>query len=149
MQNFAASNLEQIFQICNTIALAAWLLLVFLPGWSWTQKLVVSGGFSIFLAAIYLIFVITFFGTASGDFFTLDGINALFSHKPTLLAAWIHYLVFDLFVGSWEVADSRRIKMPHLLVVPCLILTFMLGPIGFLLYHAVSWRWRAAAQTVI
>lgn len=146
MQYFIYTNLERVFAVCNAIAFLGWLLLVFLPGWKITQKLVVSGGVSLVLAAIYLLFVVTFFGQASGGFTSLDGVNALFSHKPTLLAAWIHYLVFDLFVGAWEVADSRRIKMPHLLVVPCLILTFLLGPIGFLLYHAISFKWRKAAK---
>ena len=55
----------------------------------------------------------------------------------SLLAGWVHYLVFDLFVGSWEVSDARRLGIPHLFVVPCLILTFLLGPCGLLLYLAV------------
>jgi hypothetical protein len=51
-----------------------------------------------------------------------------------LLAGWIHYLAFDLFVGSWEVRDAQRVGIHHLFVVPCLVLTVLFGPIGLLLY---------------
>jgi hypothetical protein len=51
-----------------------------------------------------------------------------------VLADWIHYLAFDLFVGVWEVKDAQAKNISHWFVIPCLFLTFMLGPIGFLLY---------------
>ena len=54
-----------------------------------------------------------------------------------LLAGWIHYLAFDLLIGSWEVRDARELGIPHLFVVPCLFLTFMFGPAGWLLYRGV------------
>jgi hypothetical protein len=47
---------------------------------------------------------------------------------------WAHYLAFDLFVGSWEVRDSQRLKIPHWQVVPCLLFTLMVGPVGLVLY---------------
>ena len=61
----------------------------------------------------------------------------LFSNPWALLAGWVHYLAFDLFVGSWEVRDSQARGIPHWLVLPCLFLTFMFGPAGWLLYMAV------------
>jgi len=59
----------------------------------------------------------------------------LFTNQWATLAGWIHYLAFDLFVGSWEVKDSQSRGISHWFVIPCVILTFLLGPIGFLLYH--------------
>jgi hypothetical protein len=76
-------------------------------------------------------------GRGPGDFQTLAGVSALFSSPWVLLAGWIHYLAFDLLVGVWEVRDSRSRGIPHLLVVPCLALTFMFGPAGWLLYQGV------------
>jgi hypothetical protein len=61
----------------------------------------------------------------------------LFSQPWLLLAGWIHYLAFDLFVGSWEVRDARDRGIPHLAVVPCLTLTFLFGTAGWLLYAMV------------
>ena len=56
---------------------------------------------------------------------------------PLLLAGWIHYLCFDLFIGSWEVRDAKAQGISHWLVIPCLFLTFMFGPVGLLLYFAL------------
>ncbi|MGB1846672.1 MAG: abscisic acid-deficient protein Aba4 family protein, partial [Pseudohongiellaceae bacterium] len=50
-----------------------------------------------------------------------------------------HYLAFDLFVGCWEMQDSQKHNIPHVLVVPCLLFTFMLGPIGLVCYLMVRW----------
>jgi hypothetical protein len=72
----------------------------------------------------------------------LADVRALFSNDFLLLAGWIHYLAFDLFIGSWEVRDARRLGIHHLTVVPCLVLTFMLGPVGLLLYLALRAGWK-------
>jgi hypothetical protein len=64
-------------------------------------------------------------------------VSRLFANRHLLLAGWVHYLAFDLFVGAGEVRDARRHALSHLLVVPCLALTFLLGPAGLLLYYAV------------
>lgn len=130
-------NLETIFSIANTVALIGWILLIAAPRLVLTRTLVLSGALSLLLAMAYLIIVVAFWGTAAGDFFSLAGVSKLFSSPPVLLAAWIHYLVFDLFVGSWEVRDAHERNVSHWLVVPCLLLTFIFGPIGFLAYHIV------------
>ena len=67
----------------------------------------------------------------------LGAVRALFADDRALLAGWTHYLAFDLFVGSWEVRDAQRVGVHHLLVAPCLLLTFLLGPVGLLLYFAL------------
>ena len=77
------------------------------------------------------------FGQAEGGFGSLADVMQLFTNKNAALAGWIHYLAFDLFVGSWEVKDAQERGVSHWFVVPCLFLTFLLGPIGFLAYHAV------------
>jgi hypothetical protein len=33
--------------------------------------------------------------------------------------------------------DARERNIPHWLVVPCLVLTFMFGPVGLLTYFAL------------
>jgi hypothetical protein len=64
-------------------------------------------------------------------------VRTLFENPWGLLAGWTHYLAFDLFIGGWEVRDAQRRGIPHLLVVPALVLTFLLGPGGLLLYLAI------------
>ena len=70
-------------------------------------------------------------------FNTLAGVKSLFQNDALLLAGWIHYLAFDLFVGSWEVRDANRLGIHHLLVIPCLVCTLMLGPAGLLAYFVL------------
>jgi hypothetical protein len=64
----------------------------------------------------------------------LTEVARLFENRSLLRAGWIHYLAFDLFIGSWEVRDSQRLGIRHLLVAPCLLLTFLFGPIGLAAY---------------
>jgi hypothetical protein len=61
-------------------------------------------------------------------------VAALFENHWLLLAGWVHYLAFDLFIGSWEVRDAAKNGIAHWMVIPCLVLTFLFGPIGLLLY---------------
>ena len=73
----------------------------------------------------------------AGGFSSLPAVATLFSQPWLLLAGWVHYLSFDLFIGAWETRDSQAHRIPHFLVVPCLLLTFMLGPIGLLAYFVL------------
>lgn len=128
---------EQLFSLCGMLVLPGWLLLVVLPGWKWTTRLVCPVVIPLLLALVYLWLVATTFGRTPGDFGSLEGVSQLFQNRWVLLAGWIHYLAFDLFVGAWEVRDARRVGVHHLLVVPCLVLTFLFGPVGLLLYFAL------------
>jgi ABA DEFICIENT 4-like len=64
-------------------------------------------------------------------------VRLLFQDDYLLLAGWIHYLAFDLFIGGWEARDAKRLGLPHLLLVPCLVLTFLFGPVGLLAYFTL------------
>lgn len=123
---------EQLFSIVNVAVLPAWLMLIALPRWQWTRRLV-PVIFAIPLALVYLWLLAANAG-GEGGFGSLAGVEALFRNPWVLLGGWIHYLAFDLFVGAWEVRDAQRLGIPHLAVIPCLLLTFLLGPVGLLLY---------------
>lgn len=130
-------NAEQIFSIVNLLSIVGWLLLVILPRWRVTRVVVLSGAIPLLLSTAYLILIVLFFGNADGGFDSLANVMKLFSNEWVVLAGWIHYLAFDLFVGAWEVRDSAERGVSHWFVIPCLFLTFMLGPIGFLSYIAI------------
>ena len=132
---------DQVFSLANPLAAVSWLLLLALPRRPWVTstvtRLIVPGLF----AAAYVGIALVALGSSEGGFSSLDGVARLFENRWLLLAGWLHYLAFDLLIGTWEVLDSQRRSMPHLLVIPCLLLTFMLGPAGWLLYTVIS-RWR-------
>jgi hypothetical protein len=127
---------EQLFSILNLIAMAGWLPLIFAPRHRWATT-VVPFGVVVLLATVYVVLVATSLPGVEGGFSSLAGVRALFENPWALLAGWTHYLAFDLFIGSWEVRDARRRGVPHLFVVPALVLTFLLGPGGLLLYLVV------------
>ncbi len=86
------------------------------------------------LSVAYAGLILAFWSGAAGGFDSLDNVALLFQSRELLLAGWLHYLAFDLFVGAWEVRTARAERMPFFLVVPCLALTFLFGPVGFLLF---------------
>ncbi len=141
-------DLEQVFSAASFLAMAGWLLLVFLPGWRWTTAFVTSVLIPSILAVAYLTLFLMYWGSNPDGFSafnTLAGVKKALSIDGMLMAGWIHYLCFDLFIGSWEVRDARRFGVNHLLVIPCLALTLMMGPVGLLAYlvlrFAVRRRW--------
>jgi hypothetical protein len=127
---------EQLFSILNLMAMAAWLPLVFLPRVRWAVT-VVPVVMPVLLAVIYVALVAATLPRSEGGFSSLAGARALFDDPWALLAGWTHYLAFDLFIGGWEVRNAQRRGIPHLLIMPALVLTFFLGPGGLLLYLAV------------
>jgi hypothetical protein len=128
---------EQVFSTVNLIATAAWIALVILPGRRWVTGVVTSTVVPLLFAIVYVGIVATTFGRTPGGFSTLAAVATLFSTPWALLAGWIHYLAFDLLIGTWETRDAREHGVPHLLLVPCLVVTFLFGPAGWLLYRGV------------
>ena len=132
-------SLEAIFSLASGLAMLGWLGLVFVPKWAPTRELIPSILVPVMLAIIYTFLMLSFRdqATADGGFGTLAEVKALFTVDALLLAGWIHYLAFDLFVGAWIVRDSQDHQINHLLILPCLFFTLMAGPLGLLIYLAL------------
>jgi ABA DEFICIENT 4-like len=125
---------EQVFAIANATALVGWILLAALPRWRWIADVLCARIVPALFAVLYVLLIAANLMRSEGGFSTLADVALLFSNPWLLLAGWVHYLAFDLFVGSWEVRDARERGVRHWLVVPCLALTFLFGPAGWLLY---------------
>ena len=89
-----------------------------------------------FMYAIYIFQAIQISGMM--DFGSLTSVITLFTEENAVLAGWIHYLAFDLMVGMWVLDQNKELKINQLVMAPCLFLTFMLGPIGFLLFMIIK-----------
>ncbi len=126
---------DLMFDLFGKLVIPAWLLLVVLPYWKWTEKLVFHVWIPSLIAIgyIYCLYAAQPLPEGSG-FGSLQAVMTFMQSPYAALAGWIHYLAFDLFVGAWEVRDARRRGIHHLAVVPCLVLTFLAGPVGLLLY---------------
>jgi ABA4-like protein len=129
---------EQIFSLGNGLSVVCWVLLAVLPNRRWVTEVVAGRVAPALFAVAYVAIVLTIFPRAQGSFSTLAGVSALFANPWLLLAGWLHYLAFDLLVGAWEARDSVKRAVPRWLLVPCLFLTLMFGPLGWLAYVVVS-----------
>ena len=141
----------EIFKIANTVALVAWLALIiarFVPSLRrWvdpTAGYVVPALFAV--AYIWLLGPGALDVLKNGSFNSLAGVGALFSQPGALLGGWIHYLAFDLWAGAWQARDAEKAGVPHWLVLPCLFLTLMAGPVGLGLYLIIRTGFRGRAM---
>ena len=125
--------LDSLFSAASTAVLPAWVALAVAPTHRWTQRLA-AWIVPALLAVAYVGLLIGGLGQGEGGFGSLDDVAALFDDRKSLLAGWIHYLAFDLVVGAWEARDAERLGLARWVLVPCLVLTFLFGPAGWLLY---------------
>lgn len=133
---------DALYSALNYGVLPFWALLIFLPHLKITDWLVHSVFAPIVLGLVYawLIAGVTVGGIAlpeGAGFASLEGVMKAFTVKEAVLAGWAHYIVFDLFIGAWEARDAQRLGLNHFVVIPCLLLTLLVGPIGLLIYLMV------------
>jgi ABC-type uncharacterized transport system permease subunit len=132
-------NPDQVFSICNTLAMAGWIILIFLTFWKKRDQYV----FGIIIVLFAIIYSWLLFSSIDRDIFknfsTLDGVSNLFANRQMLLAGWIHYLAFDLLAGIYIVRNAEKNNINHWLTTPTLMLTFLFGPFGLLLYFLLRW----------
>jgi len=128
---------EQIFSVANVLSVLCWVLLASLPARRWVTDVVTGKVAPALFALGYVAIVIAVVPRAEGGFSTLAGVSMLFANPWLLLAGWLHYLAFDLLIGTWETRDSVERGIPRWLLVPCLFLTFMFGPMGWIVYMVV------------
>ena len=133
----ATLSAETLFRLVSLGIVPGWLLLILAPRARITERLVASGACPLLFAAAYLALIAAFLPGAAGGLGSLADVDRFFRNPYLLLAGWIHYLAFDLFVGAWEARDAAERGVPHIAVVPCLVLTLLFGPIGLLAYYAV------------
>jgi hypothetical protein len=128
---------DAIFKICNTVALASWIVLLAAPFAPRLVDRVAGLAVPLLLSIVYAGLVMAFWSRAEGGFGSLPDVMRLFTSREIALAGWVHYLAFDLFVGAWEVRTAREERIWFAAVVPCLVLTFLFGPVGFLAFSCL------------
>ena len=129
-------NPESLFLAVNTIAFITWLALIIRPRHPVVLRwagLIMPLSFALF----YCVLIALRLPHAEGGFRSLPEVAALFRDPWILLAGWVHYLAFDLLTGVWEARDAAGRSLPQRRLVPCLVLTFLFGPAGWLLYLTV------------
>jgi hypothetical protein len=132
-----------LFSLTFTVAAPFWALMILLPHWSWTRRII---GSPLIVVPPLLIYVVLVLGSLTEVLPavaspTLGGVRELLGTADGAAAGWAHMIAFDLFVGRWSYLDSRARGIPALVMAPVLLLTILLGPIGLLVYLLVRLRW--------
>lgn len=101
-------NAQEVFSIVNLVAVAGWLILIVTGRARWAAALVTGAVLPLLFAILYGGLIISHLGDTHSGFSSLAAVQELFSNPWLLLAGWVHYLAFDLFIGSWQVRDAQE-----------------------------------------
>lgn len=132
-------DLSLLFNIANFYVLPFWLLMIFLPKWGITQKIISS---YLLFVPLSLLYIYLFFGSLDAESVaafsnpTLPILAQLFGNESVMLTGWIHFIVLDVFVGRYIYLEGQT---QGIWTIHSLILCFLAGPIG-LLSHIIT-RW--------
>ena len=144
---------NNLFDWANLLVLPCWALLIVFPRASWTHRIFGHPrlGPPHLFALFYVLTVVPAVLADPGALAvltrpTLVGVQALLGSPSGAAAGWIHYLCFDLFVGTLIWRSAVRRSQSFRWVSPLLVLVLMVGPLGWLAYEAVSWGTRPAGE---
>lgn len=131
---------KDVFSITNSLIMPMWLLMIILPNWKITSFLIRFKIIPILLSLVYAFYIFQAIQISGWmDFGSLSSVMNLFTEENAVLAGWVHYLIFDLLVGMWIVNENKKLRIHRLILAPCLLATFMLGPIGFLSFYIIKY----------
>ena len=131
------------FAHLNLLAMVAWAALIGLPRRDRVVPVLrrgVVGALCLFYTAALIWALTVGFGEAGppADFTTIEGVRAIFATEGGVTVGWTHYLAFDLFVGLWIAERADEAGVSRLLQAPILLLTFIAGPAGLLVWLIVA-----------
>jgi hypothetical protein len=135
-------SLDTAFQVAFVLSILGWVLLFLFPRRRAINLWICAWLVPAVFAVAYCVLCVMFWTQASGGFFqrfgSLTEVLRMFGEsKGLLFAGWVHYLCFDLFIGAWEARYATAVRMPYLVLFPCLLLTLLFGPAGLLLFQIV------------
>jgi ABA4-like protein len=136
--------MSTLFQLAFYLAAPFWALMIVLPGWSWTNRIVGSPLIVAPIAVLYLVIAIP----RLADLLpvvtspSLGSLQAAMAEGGAVTLVWAHIIAFDLFVGRWMYLESRKARIHPLVMAPVLIVTILFAPIGFLVFLVVRWAKR-------
>ncbi len=129
--------IDYFYNGANLFALPFWTLMVILPSWSVTRRIMAS---YVPFVPLALAYVYCFAASLDPDSLaafaspTLSQLAGLFADERVMATGWIHFIVMDLFVGRWIYwqGQEKGVWTRH-----SLALCLFAGPVG-LLSHLIT-----------
>lgn len=145
-------TITQLFNVSNLFVLPFWALIILLPNWNLTKKVMESYLPFVILALLYIYFFVGAVTPESAQALSspqLSDLAKAFSDEAVMATGWTHFLAIDLFVGRWIYWEGQRTGVWTL---HSLILCLFAGPVGLLSHLVTAWivgRFSGASQTEI
>ena len=136
-------TIEILYYWVNFGVLPFWLILIFFPQ-SNLSKYFVTSIFPILLLSGAYIFMLYKSYLSSYEFLanfdlylSISNLSKLFSNETFLMLFWIHFVSINLFTGGWIVKDSQKFGINKIILFLPLLITYLIGPLGILVYWIV------------
>lgn len=141
--------LEFLFNGANLFVLPFWTLMVLVPNAKLTRWVMKSYLPYAVLAGLYLFLFVTSFSNVEGiealsnPNLKLPDLGLLFAQPHVMATGWVHYLVFDLFVGRWIYWQGQE---SGVFTRHSLALCLFAGPMGLLSHLLTDAVWKRFAK---
>jgi hypothetical protein len=124
--------ITQLFNLSNVFVLPFWTLMIVLPNWGVTRRVMASYLPFVALAGLYIYFIAGTLNSETAQALanpTLADIARFFADERAAATGWAHFLVMDLFVGRWIYGEGQR---TGIWTIHSLVLCLFAGPLGLL-----------------
>ena len=142
-QIYTYFTIETLYMWVNLGVLPFWFILIIFPQ-SHLSRIFVTSIFPFFiLSGVYIFILYKSYLTGydfDGNFTLYLGLNELsrlFEDHLYIMIFWTHFIAMNLFIGGWIVKDSQKFSINKVLLAIPLIVTYLTGPIGLLLYWII------------
>ncbi len=125
---------DAMFSFASSAAMIGWVILILAPRRYDLLFFIPQFFIPLGLALLYAGLIFSHIYTVGGGFGSIADVRALFGKDEVLLAGWVHYLAFDLFIGAWIARQADALGVPRLIQTVILLATFMFGPVGLALF---------------
>ena len=136
-------TIEILYYWVNFGVLPFWLILIFFPQSNLCRYFVTSifpilllSGAYIFM--LYKSYLSSYEFLANFDLYlSISNLSNLFSNETFLMLFWIHFVSINLFTGGWIVKDSQKFGINKIILFLPLVITYLIGPLGLLIYWLI------------
>jgi Domain of unknown function (DUF4281) len=137
---------EALFAAGNLLAMACWVVLILARRTPVTNSALMYCGVALLCLAYAVLLLGLVTGLVDGDkvagagsagFASIEGVRNIFLSDGGVVVGWTHYLALDLFTGLWIARDADAKGFARLWQGPILLLTFLAGPLGLLVWLLV------------
>ena len=142
-QIFTYFTIETLYMWINLGVLPFWFILIVFPQ-SHLSRIFVTSIFPFFVLSGVYIFILYKSYLIGYDFdgnfslyLGLSELSRLFEDHLYIMIFWTHFIAINLFIGGWIVKDSQKFAINKVLMAVPLIVTYLIGPLGLILYWII------------